>query len=88
MTTPTFRIGGLVNRLVQYLADVNTIPINLAGVPSVSVPCGSTRGLPSVVGFFDEPKILGGGGCGVIEFQIRGGSQSSITGFVCGFFKW
>ena len=63
MTAHAFRIGKLMNMLVQYLADVNTIPINLAGVPSVSVPCGRTRGLPIgmriIGGFFDEPKILG-----------------------------
>ena len=63
MPMPAFRIGELVDPLSQYLADVNTVPINLAGVPSVSVPCGSTQGLPIgmqiIGGFFDEPKILG-----------------------------
>ena len=63
MPMPAFRIGELVDPLSQYLADVNTVPINLAGVPSVSVPCGSTRGLPigmQIIGrYFDEPRILG-----------------------------
>lgn len=63
MPTPAFRIGELVDPLSQYLADVNTVPVNLAGVPSVSVPCGSTRGLPIgmqiIGGFFDESRILG-----------------------------
>ena len=63
MPIPAFRIGELVDPLSQYLADVNTVPINLAGVPSVSVPCGSTRGLPigmQIIGrFFDESGILG-----------------------------
>ena len=63
MTAPAFRIEELVNLLAQYLADVNTIPISLAGAPSVSVPCGSTRGLPIrmqvIDGFLDEPKIPG-----------------------------
>ncbi|MEA1870479.1 MAG: Asp-tRNA(Asn)/Glu-tRNA(Gln) amidotransferase subunit GatA [Euryarchaeota archaeon] len=63
MPMPAFRIGELVDPLSQYLADVNTVPINLAGVPSVSVPCGSTDGLPigmQIIGrYFDEPKILG-----------------------------
>jgi aspartyl-tRNA(Asn)/glutamyl-tRNA(Gln) amidotransferase subunit A len=63
MTAPAFRIGELVNPLVKYLADVNTIPINLADVPSVSVPCRSTQGLPigmQIIGrYFDESRILG-----------------------------
>ncbi|MEA3324428.1 MAG: Asp-tRNA(Asn)/Glu-tRNA(Gln) amidotransferase subunit GatA [Euryarchaeota archaeon] len=63
MPMPAFRIGELVDPLSQYLADVNTVPINLAGVPSVSVPCGSKQGLPigmQIIGrYFDEPGILG-----------------------------
>ncbi|HDN65255.1 MAG TPA: Asp-tRNA(Asn)/Glu-tRNA(Gln) amidotransferase subunit GatA [Methanosarcinales archaeon] len=63
MPMPAFRIGELVDPLSQYLADVNTVPINLAGVPSVSVPCGRTQGLPigmQIIGrYFDEPGILG-----------------------------
>ncbi len=62
MPIPAFKIGELVDPLSQYLADVNTVPVNLAGVPSVSVPCGSTRGLPigmQIIGrFFDESRIL------------------------------
>ena len=63
MPMPAFKIGELVDPISQYLADVNTVPINLAGVPSVSVPCGSTRGLPigmQIIGrYFDESRILG-----------------------------
>ena len=63
MPMPAFRIGELVDPLSQYLADVNTVPVNLAGVPSVSVPCGSTHGLPigmQIIGrHFDESRILG-----------------------------
>ncbi|RLG24143.1 Asp-tRNA(Asn)/Glu-tRNA(Gln) amidotransferase GatCAB subunit A [Methanosarcinales archaeon] len=63
MPMPAFRIGELVDPLSQYLADVNTVPVNLAGVPSVSVPCGSTHGLPigmQIIGrYFDESRILG-----------------------------
>ena len=40
MPTPAFGIGELVDPLPQYLADVNTVPVDLAGVPPVSVPCG------------------------------------------------
>jgi aspartyl-tRNA(Asn)/glutamyl-tRNA(Gln) amidotransferase subunit A len=38
------------------------VPINLAGVPSISIPCGSSGALPigmQVIGkHFDEPAIL------------------------------
>ena len=30
----------------MYLQDVCTIPINLAGVPGISIPCGFAGGLP------------------------------------------
>lgn len=49
-TTPTtaFRLGEKVNDPLQmYLSDIYTVPINLAGVPGISVPCGrSSDGLP------------------------------------------
>jgi len=32
--------------LQMYLADVYTIPVNLAGLPGVSIPCGLAGGLP------------------------------------------
>ncbi|MCX9010838.1 MAG: amidase family protein, partial [Candidatus Methanoperedens sp.] len=48
--------------LSLYLADVDTVPINLAGVPSISVPCGFSDGLPigmQIIGkHFDEASIL------------------------------
>jgi aspartyl-tRNA(Asn)/glutamyl-tRNA(Gln) amidotransferase subunit A len=48
-TTPTvaFPIGAKVNDpLAMYLNDVLTLGGNLAGVPGVSVPCGTSEGLP------------------------------------------
>jgi aspartyl-tRNA(Asn)/glutamyl-tRNA(Gln) amidotransferase subunit A len=46
----------------MYLADANTTPVNLAGVPSVSVPCGRADGLPVglqlTAGRFEETKLL------------------------------
>jgi aspartyl-tRNA(Asn)/glutamyl-tRNA(Gln) amidotransferase subunit A len=48
--------------LTMYLADVCTIPINLAGVPALSVPCGFAGGLPvgmQLIGkHFDDHKLL------------------------------
>jgi aspartyl-tRNA(Asn)/glutamyl-tRNA(Gln) amidotransferase subunit A len=48
-TSPTtaFRIGERVDDpYAMYLSDVLTIPANLAGIPSVAVPCGFAAGLP------------------------------------------
>lgn len=63
MPTPAFKLGEKVeDPLALYLADVNTVPINLAGVPSISLPCGFTDGLPiglQIIGkHFDEATIL------------------------------
>jgi len=48
-TSPTvpFRIGEKVDDPVQmYLSDVCTLPINIAGVPAISIPAGFADGLP------------------------------------------
>ena len=48
-TAPTtaFKIGEKANDpLAMYLQDVCTIPVNLAGVPAVSIPCGFAAGMP------------------------------------------
>jgi aspartyl-tRNA(Asn)/glutamyl-tRNA(Gln) amidotransferase subunit A len=46
----------------MYLADVNTLPVNLAGVPSISLPCGFAGQLPiglQLMGnFFDEGRLI------------------------------
>jgi aspartyl-tRNA(Asn)/glutamyl-tRNA(Gln) amidotransferase subunit A len=39
--TPAFKIGEKVDDpLKMYLSDIYTVPINLAGVPALSMPCG------------------------------------------------
>jgi aspartyl-tRNA(Asn)/glutamyl-tRNA(Gln) amidotransferase subunit A len=58
-----FKLGERIkDPLSLYLADVNTVPINLAGVPSISIPCGFSDGLPIglqlVSGHFEEDEIL------------------------------
>lgn len=58
-----FKLGERIkDPLSLYLADVNTVSINLAGVPSISIPCGSSQGLPiglQLVGkHFEEDRIL------------------------------
>ncbi|WDL98573.1 Asp-tRNA(Asn)/Glu-tRNA(Gln) amidotransferase subunit GatA [Alicyclobacillus sp. ALC3] len=61
--TPAFRLGEkMEDPLAMYLNDVYTIPANLAGIPGISVPCGTVDGLP--VGLqllgraFDEKTLL------------------------------
>ncbi len=46
--TPAFKIGEKINNpLEMYLSDIFTIPVNLAGIPAISIPCGlSEQGLP------------------------------------------
>jgi aspartyl-tRNA(Asn)/glutamyl-tRNA(Gln) amidotransferase subunit A len=44
-TTPgvPFPFGERADPLAMYLNDLLTIPVNLAGLPGISVPCGLTR---------------------------------------------
>ncbi len=62
--TPAFKLGEKADDpILMYLNDVFTIPVNLAGLPGISVPCGlSPERLP--IGFqligraFDETTLL------------------------------
>jgi aspartyl-tRNA(Asn)/glutamyl-tRNA(Gln) amidotransferase subunit A len=48
-TSPTvaFKLGEkAADPLAMYLADVLTIPPNMAGLPGLSIPCGLSEGLP------------------------------------------
>jgi aspartyl-tRNA(Asn)/glutamyl-tRNA(Gln) amidotransferase subunit A len=42
-----FPLGTRSDPLSMYLLDVLTVPVNLAGLPGVSVPCGMVAGLPA-----------------------------------------
>lgn len=45
--TPAFKIGAKAkDPLAMYLADINTVPVNVAGLPAISVPAGQVDGLP------------------------------------------
>ncbi|KAA5808093.1 Asp-tRNA(Asn)/Glu-tRNA(Gln) amidotransferase subunit GatA [Thermoanaerobacterium thermosaccharolyticum] len=64
-TSPTtaFKIGERVeDPLAMYLADVYTVPVNIAGLPGLSLPCGLSNDLPvglQIVGkHFDEGVVL------------------------------
>ncbi len=60
--TPAFKIGEkIADPLTMYVNDILTIPVNLAGVPGISVPCGFEAGLPlglQIIGkHFDEATV-------------------------------
>jgi len=62
--TPAFRIGEKAEDPLQmYLSDIHTIPVNLAGIPAISIPCGFSRdnlpiGLQVMGRHFDEGELL------------------------------
>jgi aspartyl-tRNA(Asn)/glutamyl-tRNA(Gln) amidotransferase subunit A len=69
--TPTspvtaFKIGEKSgNPLEMYAADICTVPVNIAGLPAMSMPCGEAGGLPvgmQLIGRkFDERTVLNTG---------------------------
>ncbi|MBN1216871.1 MAG: Asp-tRNA(Asn)/Glu-tRNA(Gln) amidotransferase subunit GatA [Candidatus Lokiarchaeota archaeon] len=64
MPTTAFKIGELIDDPLQmYLMDTLTCPVNLAGLPALSIPCGfDNNNLPigfQIIGnYFDEKMIL------------------------------
>jgi aspartyl-tRNA(Asn)/glutamyl-tRNA(Gln) amidotransferase subunit A len=62
--TPAFRLGErLQDPLQMYLADIFTIPVSLAGLPAISIPCGFTHqelpiGLQIIAPPFQEETLL------------------------------
>ena len=60
--TPAFKIGEKIDDpLTMYINDILTIPVNLAGVPGISIPCGFDGSLPlglQIIGkHFDEATV-------------------------------
>lgn len=61
---PGFRLGEwLDDPLQMYLADIFTIPVNLAGLPAISIPCGYTTddlpiGMQIIAAPFQETRVL------------------------------
>ncbi len=66
MPVPPFELGeSLDDPLQMYLADANTVPVNLANLPAISVPAGETDEGPVGIQFvgpaFGEPTIVRAG---------------------------
>jgi len=61
--TPAFKIGEKQTPLEMYLSDIFTVPVNLAGLPAISLPIGLTKtklpiGLQITGNYFREGQIL------------------------------
>jgi aspartyl-tRNA(Asn)/glutamyl-tRNA(Gln) amidotransferase subunit A len=64
-TSPTvaFRLGArLADPVAMYLSDACTLPVNMAGLPGISIPCGLSEGLPvglQLIGApWSEPELF------------------------------
>ncbi|MFX1435050.1 MAG: Asp-tRNA(Asn)/Glu-tRNA(Gln) amidotransferase subunit GatA, partial [Promethearchaeota archaeon] len=64
MPCTAFKIGELINDPIQmYTIDILTCPVNLAGLPALSIPCGFDNnelpiGFQIIGNYFDESVIL------------------------------
>lgn len=60
--TPAFKIGEKKDDVMaMYLSDIYTVPVNVAGVPAISVPCGMVNGLPvglQIIGNYFREDVL------------------------------
>ncbi|MDO5051867.1 MAG: Asp-tRNA(Asn)/Glu-tRNA(Gln) amidotransferase subunit GatA [Pseudoclavibacter sp.] len=91
-TSPTvaFRFGErLEDPTSMYLADLTTIPANLAGVPGISVPCGLSEGLPVGIQFMapvrqDARLYTVGAALERLLDEERGGPLLSRAPELCG----
>ena len=63
--TPPKLGESLDDPLTMYLVDANTVPVNLANLPAISVPMGQVEGLPVGMQFvgpaFDEEALIRAG---------------------------
>jgi aspartyl-tRNA(Asn)/glutamyl-tRNA(Gln) amidotransferase subunit A len=78
MPTPAFKLGEkTADPLQMYLADIYTVTGSLAGIPGISIPCGTTKKAQLPVGLqifgphFAEGRILQIAN----SFELAGGSS-------------
>lgn len=61
-TVPTtaFRLGEKIeDPLAMYMTDIDTVTVNLAGIPAISIPCGFSDGLPVGLQIMAPPFMEG-----------------------------
>jgi aspartyl-tRNA(Asn)/glutamyl-tRNA(Gln) amidotransferase subunit A len=57
-TSPSvaFQFGAkMADPVAMYLSDACTLPVNMAGLPGISIPCGLSEGLPVGLQFIGAP---------------------------------
>ena len=52
---PAYSIDGKMDPLSIYMLDVTTIPVNMAGLPGISIPCGFADGMPVGMQLIGKP---------------------------------
>jgi aspartyl-tRNA(Asn)/glutamyl-tRNA(Gln) amidotransferase subunit A len=80
-TAPTvaFRLGEKVaDPLAMYINDYCTVPMSLAGIPAVSIPCGLSEGLPVGIQLagpaFSDARVLDAAHALELALQFDGSS--------------
>ena len=90
---PAFRLGEkLDDPLEMYLSDIYTITGSLAGIPCMSVPCGTTRdglpvGMQILARHFDEPGRVGSIGTAALSRACSINTWTPGSSSVAGLFK-
>ena len=76
-TSPTvaFQFGAkMADPVAMYLSDACTLPVNMAGLPGISVPCGLSEGLP--VGL----QLIGAAWSEARLFELARGYEALTSG--------
>ena len=80
--TTAYKLGEkTANPLEMYMGDIYTVPVNIAGIPALSMPCGTdSQGLPiglQLIGpAFSEPTLYRIGNCLERITAKKGGTLS------------